>query len=125
MLDSKESCPGAKFKVSETTDAAILTTDTLKIELSLKWGNVQFSTAGVENLLRERNSIPRTYEPAELNGEKTFHVEDRLAPDFSEGFYGLGQHQSGMFNYRGATVELGQNNTDVAIPLLLSSKGYA
>src|SRR6201993_1737655 len=125
MLDSKDSCPGAKFKVSETTDAAILTTDTLKIELSLKWGNVQFSTAGGENLLRERNSIPRTYEPAELNGEKTFHVEARFAPDVSEGFYGLGQHQSGMFNYRGSTVELGQNNTDVAIPLLLSSKGYA
>jgi hypothetical protein len=58
MLDSKESCPGAKFKVSETTDAAVLTTDTLKIELSLKWGNVQFSTGGGENLLRERNSIP-------------------------------------------------------------------
>jgi hypothetical protein len=38
---------------------------------------------------------------------------------------GLGQHQSGMFNYRGATVELGQDNTDVAIPLLVSSKGYA
>ena len=91
----------------ETADAAILTTDTLKVELSLKWGNVQFSTAGGENLLRERNSIPRTYEPVELNGEKTFHVEDRFAPDFSEGFYGLGQHQSGMFNYRGATVELG------------------
>jgi len=125
MLDSKESCPGAKFKVSETTDAAILTTDTLKIELSLRWGNVQFSTVGGDNLLRERNTIPRTYEPAELNGEKTFHVEDRFASDFSEGFYGLGQHQSGMFNYRGATVELGQNNTDVAIPLLLSSKGYA
>jgi alpha-D-xyloside xylohydrolase len=125
MLDSKESCPGTKFKVSETTDAAILTTDTLMIELSLKWGNVQFSTASGEGLLRERNSIPRTYEPAELNGEKTFHVEERFAPDFSEGFYGLGQHQSGMFNYRGATVELGQNNTDVAIPLLLSSKGYA
>jgi alpha-D-xyloside xylohydrolase len=125
MLDPKESCPGAKFQVSQTTEAAILTTDRLKVELSLKWGNVQFSTAGGENLLRERNSIPRTYEPAELNGEKTFHVEDRFAPDFSEGLYGLGQHQSGMFNYRGATVELGQNNTDVAIPLLLSSKGYA
>jgi alpha-D-xyloside xylohydrolase len=125
MLDSKESCPGAKFQVSETSDAAILITDRLKVELSLKWGHVQFSTAGGENLLRERNSIPRTYEPTEMNGEKTFHVEDRFAPDFSEGFYGLGQHQSGMFNYRGATVELGQNNTDVAIPLLLSSKGYA
>ncbi|MGA8428316.1 MAG: TIM-barrel domain-containing protein [Candidatus Sulfotelmatobacter sp.] len=124
MLDSKQSCPGAKFRISQTSEAAILTTDALKIELSLKWGNVQFSTATGQGLLRERNSIPRTYEPAELNGEKTFHVEDGFAPDFSEGFYGLGQHQNGMFNYRGATVELGQNNTDVAIPLLLSSKGY-
>lgn len=125
MLDTKESCPGAKFQVSQSDNAAILTTDTLKIELSLKWGNVQYSTVGGTRLLRERNAIPRTYEPAELNGEKTFHVEDRFGPEFAEAFYGLGQHQSGLFNYRGATVELGQNNTDVAIPLLLSSKGYA
>jgi len=125
MLDSKESCPGAKFQVSQTAEGAILTTDTLKIELSRKWGNVQYSTAGDENLLRERNAIPRTYESAELNGEKTFHVEDRFSPEFDEGFYGLGQHQSGMFNYRGSSVELAQNNTDVAMPLLLSSKGYA
>ena len=60
-----------------------------------------------------------------MNGESTFHVADRFRPDATEGFYGLGQHQSGMFNYRGSTVELGQNNTDVAIPLLVSSKGYA
>src|SRR5579871_5781196 len=125
MLGSKESCPGGKFQTSQTADAITLTTDALKIEFSLKWGNIQYSTIAGETLLRERNSIPRTYEPTELNGEKTFHVEDRFAPDFSEGFYGLGQHQSGMFNYRGGTVELGQNNTDVAIPLLLSSKGYA
>ena len=125
MLESKESCPGAKFELSQTNDAAVLTTDKVKVELSLKWGNVQYGTTKGEDLLRERNSIPRTYEPVELNGEKTFHIEDRFAPDFSEGYYGLGQHQSGLFNYRGATVELGQNNTDVAIPLLLSTKGYA
>jgi alpha-D-xyloside xylohydrolase len=124
MLDSKESCPGAKFQLSQTPDAAVLTSDTLKIEFSLKRGNVQFSTRGGESLLRERDSVPRTYEPIELNGENTFHIEDRFAPDSTEGFYGLGQHQSGMFNYRGATVRLAQNNTDVAIPLLLSSKGY-
>ena len=124
MLDPKDACPGAKFQLSQTADAAVLTTDTLKIEFSLKRGNVQFSTTGGEVLLRERDSVPRTYEPAELNGESTFHVEDRFAPDATEGFYGLGQHQSGMFNYRGATVELAQNNTDVAIPLLLSTKGY-
>jgi len=115
----------AKFQISQTADAVTLSTDALKIEFLLKWGNVQYSTLAGETLLRERNSIPRTYEPVELNGEKTFHVEDRFSEDFSEGLYGLGQHQSGLFNYRGATVELGQNNTDVAIPLLLSTKGYA
>ena len=124
MLDAKESCPGAKVEVSQSKDAAVLTTGTLRVELSLKWGNVQYSTIGNDNLLRERNSIPRTYDPVNLNGESTFHVTDRFWPEFGEGFYGLGQHQNGMFNYRGATVELGQNNTDVAIPLLLSSKGY-
>ena len=70
MLDAKESCPGAKFEVSETTDAAILTTDTLKVELSLKWGNVQYSSIEDENLLRERNSIPRTYEPVRIEWGK-------------------------------------------------------
>lgn len=125
MLDPKESCPGAGFHITQTADAVTLSTDVLKVELSLKWANVKYSTIAGQDLLRERNSIPRTYEPDELNGEKTFHIEDRFSPDFSEGLYGLGQHQSGMFNYRGATVELGQNNTDVAIPLLLSSKGYA
>ena len=39
MLDSKDSCPGAKFEVSRTADTVLLTTDTLRIELSLKWGN--------------------------------------------------------------------------------------
>jgi len=125
MLDSKESCPGAKFQLSENGDAALLATDTLRIRLSLKWGNVEYSTTGGESLLRERNAQPRTFDAAELNGEKTFQMEDRFAPDMSEGFYGLGQHQGGLFNYRGATVKLAQNNTDVAIPLLLSSKGYA
>ena len=60
--------------------------------------------------------MPRTYEPVELNGDHTYRVTDRFSPSITEALYGLGQHQSGMFNYRGATVELGQNNTDVAIP---------
>jgi alpha-D-xyloside xylohydrolase len=124
VLDAKESCPGAKFEASQGKDAVLLTTGNLRVELSLKWGNVQYSTSHGDVLLRERTSTPRTYDPITLNGEKTFHVDDRFSPEFGEGFYGLGQHQNGMFNYRGATVELAQNNTDVAIPLLLSSKGY-
>ncbi len=53
MLDAKDSCPGAKFEVTQTTDAAVLTTGTVKVELSLKWGSVQYSTIASDSLLRE------------------------------------------------------------------------
>jgi len=46
-----------------------------------------------------------------------------LAPD--EGIYGLGQHQRGAWNYRrGGSVRLAQANTEVAVPVITSSKGY-
>jgi len=125
MLDVKESCPGAKFEFDKNATAATLTTAKLRIALSLVHGNIAFSGAGGESLLKEGGSIPRTYEPTEVNGDKSFRITDRFSPDATEGLYGLGQHQNGMFNYRGATIELGQNNTDVAIPFLVSSKGYA
>jgi len=125
MLDPRLACPGAPFQFNQTRDASTLTTRTLKIIFDPARGNLTYTTARGDTLLREGNALPRTYEPTEVNGEKTFQVTDRFAPDATEGFYGLGQHQNGMFNYRGATVELAQNNTDVAVPLLISSKGYA
>src|SRR6185312_3064778 len=39
-------------------------------------------------------------------------------------FYGLGQHQDGLVNYKGHQVNLFQNNTEVAIPFLVSSRNY-
>ena len=125
MLDARQSCPGAPFQFATNDKLATLTTGTLRVDFSLTRGNISFLQAGGMALLHEGNGVPRTYEPVELNGEHTWQTTDRFAPDATEAFYGLGQHQSGLFNYRGATVELGQDNTDVAIPLLVSSKGYA
>ena len=41
-----------------------------------------------------------------------------------ERFYGLGQHQHGRLNQKGAVVELVQRNTEVSIPFLVSNLGY-
>jgi alpha-D-xyloside xylohydrolase len=125
MLDAQQSCPGVPFTYARDDKAAVLKTATLELSLNLERGNLSFRTRSGETLLNEGSGLPRTFEPVELNGDRTFRVTDRFSPTFTEAFYGLGQHQNGMFNYRGATVELGQNNTDVAIPLLVSSKGYA
>src|SRR5580698_10244804 len=124
MLDSQQSCPGAPFTFAQDAKAASLKTAQLEVVVNIGRGNLSFRVLDGESLLNEGNSIPRTYEPVELNGDHTYRVTDRFSPTITEALYGLGQHQSGMFNYRGSTVELGQNNTDVAIPLLISNKGY-
>jgi alpha-D-xyloside xylohydrolase len=125
MLPDSAACPGAKFTVTQDEKLATLTTEALKVTLSLDRGNLLYYSADGTSLLREGDSVPRTYEPALVNGEQTYHVADRFFPYADEAYYGLGQHQSGMFNYRGGTVLLAQNNTDVAIPLLVSNRGYA
>ena len=124
MLDQATVCPGAKFDFRQDVEGASLTTAKLSVKIQKKGGNLVYSTLDGHELLAESPTVPRTYQPVGLNGEKSFHVVDRFAPDMTEGFYGLGQHQSGVFNYRGSTIELGQNNSDVAVPLLISSKGY-
>ncbi len=41
-----------------------------------------------------------------------------------EAIYGLGQHEEGILNYRGHVQYLYQQNMKVAMPVLVSSKGY-
>ena len=124
MLDPAASCPGAAFQFTRFGDLTTLTTARLAIVLSAQQGSLSFKTLQGETLLRENPSLPRTYDAAPGQPAGTYQLEDRFSPDATEAIYGLGQHQSGVFNYRGSTVELGQDNTDVAIPLLVSSKGY-
>jgi alpha-D-xyloside xylohydrolase len=122
ILDKSVACPGESFQFSQSGDATSLTTARLSVLLSAAKGQLSFKTADGAVLLGQHRNLPRTYDP--VGGTGLYHVEERFSPDALEAIYGLGQHQSGVFNYRGSTVELGQNNTDVAIPLLLSSKGW-
>jgi alpha-D-xyloside xylohydrolase len=124
MLDAAQSCPGAHFQFAESGGQATLTTSRFKVSLSRERGSLVFQTPDGKTLLRENGSLPRTYDPVAGSSPALYQVADRFSPDATEAVYGLGQHQGGLFNYRGNTVELAQENTDVAIPLLLSSKGY-
>ncbi|HVB40637.1 MAG TPA: TIM-barrel domain-containing protein, partial [Terriglobales bacterium] len=124
MLAPSQSCPGAKFEYAINGRAATLTTALISAQLSLRGGGIAFRQLDGKPLLQETNSVPRTYDPERIGGATYYHVTDRFSPTPTEAIYGLGQHQNGLFNYRGATVELAQNNTDVAIPLLLSTNGY-
>ena len=63
----------------------------------------------------------RRYSPV---GGGMHHVEVIFEARDGERCYGLGQHQHGLLNQKGAVVDLVQRNTEVCIPFLVSSLGY-
>ena len=117
-------CEPAAFNFSQDARIATLRTAQLQVTIQLATGQFTFLNAAGDSLLAESDRRTRVYTPDIVNGEKVYHVSDRFQPAPTEGFYGLGQHQSGVFDYRGNVVELAQANTDVAVPLLISTNGY-
>ncbi|MGA8161452.1 MAG: TIM-barrel domain-containing protein [Acidobacteriaceae bacterium] len=118
------SCTPSSFDFSQDEKEATLRTSRLQLDIRRDTGQLFFRDSTGNVLLFDSTRRPREYIPDTINGEKVYHVSERFQPAPTEGFYGLGQHQSGVFNYRGSVIELAQANTDVAVPLLLSTNGY-
>ena len=53
-----------------------------------------------------------------------FHLDCCFEAYDDEKIYGLGQHQHGRLNQKGCVIELIQRNMEVAIPFMVSSRGY-
>jgi alpha-D-xyloside xylohydrolase len=104
-------CLPQRPEVTRTPDQATLRTSKLSVEIDLKTALLRFLDPNGKTLLQESPRVPRRYVSTEINGEKLYRVDERFYPDPLEGFYGLGQHQSGVFDQRGAVIELAQANT--------------
>ncbi len=118
----KKDWPATSFDVAQNDKAIVLTTAKLKVAVERQSGSIHYQGADGKQLTTDTY---RMLHPAEVNGEQTFHAEVGFGIYGShEGFYGLGQHQAGVWNYRGETVDLSQENTEIAIPLLISTNGY-
>ena len=62
--------------------------------------------------------------PAIVQGENTYHIRQQWTANDGEALFGLGQQQLGLMNLKGYDLDLWQHNGTVAIPFLLSSRGY-
>lgn len=58
------------------------------------------------------------------HGNGYARLEQRFAAYPGEKLFGLGQHQHGLYDQKGAVIELVQRNAEVSIPFLVSSRGY-
>jgi alpha-D-xyloside xylohydrolase len=123
FLVVKKSWPQPSF-VLQQDDPKVITLKTakLRIEVTRSDSSIVFYDAAGLKLTQENT---RTLTPTEVNGEKTYRSERFTNMwDTQEAFYGLGQHQAGVLNFRGESVDISQDNTNISNPVLLSSNGY-
>jgi alpha-D-xyloside xylohydrolase len=67
--------------------------------------------------------------PHTVNGEKTFRAGATFKAPPDEHYYGLGQNQQGILDYRGRTIDCKHNydaaaGETVCVPFLVTNKGY-
>ena len=95
----KRSWAAANWTMDSGADAVTLSTSQLKVTVLRKDASVTFSDLSGKQLFQQTEV---SLVPVVVNGEKTYHAElfSRLWGSY-ESFYGLGQHQAGVWNYRG------------------------
>ncbi len=112
------------FSVEEKDRTVLLTTARLRASVSLETGEVTFADSEGRSILRENEGGGKHFRAIEVEGTKGYELRQVFESPDDEAFYGLGQHQSDEFNYKGKNEELFQYNTKVSVPFVVSNKNY-
>lgn len=113
-----------EWNVREEGKSIILTTFFITAKLDQLTGAVSFTDKNGHPILAERPVNGRALTPAVFEGKSLYGIRQTFETAADDAFYGLGQHQEDAFNYRGKQVFLFQNNTEVAVPFVVSVKNY-
>ena len=109
------------FTVEQTDASVAVVTAALRAEVDCATGQVRFFDADGKAVLGEDR---REFSATEADGDHGYSVRQVFFSPDDEAFYGLGQHQSDEFNYKGKNETLYQYNTKVSVPFILSNRGY-
>ena len=100
-----------------------LKTKFLTVIADLTTGAVSFFDVK-NNLIVNEKKMGRSLEKVIQEGSQSYKISQTFEASPDDAWYGLGQHQDGLMNYKGYQVTLFQNNTEVAVPFLISKKNY-
>ena len=120
MVVAKPAAAG--FTVEDAASVVKLRTPKLQAQVSLANGLVQFMDPQGKPILVEQQRA--AFQPVSVDGKNFYRIQQRFNPNTREAFYGLGQHQNAQMNYSGEDVELSQHNIDIAVPFVMSHRGY-
>jgi alpha-D-xyloside xylohydrolase len=109
------------FCVAEDATNITVTTARMKAQVAKATGIVTYTDLKDQVVLAEasKNLMPKVVE-----GVDTQEVETIFNSPADEGLFGLGQHQDGIINRKGTNRHILNVNTEINIPLLVSSRGY-
>lgn len=112
------------FTITELKDTVTISTSQLKASVLTTTGEVWFTDKKGRKILAENKGGGKEFTPIIVDGTKGYTIRQVFESPEDEAFYGLGQHQSDEFNYKGKNEELFQYNTKVSVPFIVSNKNY-
>ncbi|MDB5021404.1 MAG: alpha-xylosidase, partial [Pedobacter sp.] len=124
LMSVKTNNASAQFTAKSENDVVSLKTSALNVEVSTQTGLITYRDLNNKLLLTQSKVIAPALTPKVFNGESSNAVTQIFDAQENEAYYGLGQHQEGIVNYRGRRVDLVQYNTEIAVPFFVSNKGY-
>lgn len=123
IVDKTEWEP-VSWTVEEVGEDVIVATSKITVKVNKIRGTVAFYDADGNLLLSETSTPGKKITPTEVMCEKTYHLQQFFQSPADEAFYGLGQHQNNIMNYKGHDVDLWQYNIVAVVPFLVSNKNY-
>lgn len=111
------------WSVQESANNVQVKTNFVTVNANLVSGVISYLDAVGKLIVNEKENS-RSLTPVIYEGKQSYRVNQTFDLSADDALYGLGQHQDGLMNYKGYQVLLFQNNTEVAVPMLVSSKHY-
>lgn len=112
------------FDLEQGEKTVTVSTDRMRVTVDKATGALTFLDKSGRVLLAEAADGGKTLTPTRVGPEETHTVEQVFQSPPDEALFGMGQFQDGLWNWRGIPLELRQVNSQIAVPMLVSSKGY-
>ncbi len=112
-----------EFEIADSHSKIEIKGKNITVILDRETGSVSFADRSGNTFLSE---VPgsRKLTPDSVMGEPCFLAEQSFESPNDEFLFGLGQFQDGHFNLRNITRQLKQVNSQIALPMIYSSRGY-
>lgn len=112
-----------EFQVRESSAEVAVEMARLRVGVDRTTGTITFHDASGRVLLRELPGTRRV-EAATIHGEPTWSIAQSFDSPPDERLFGTGEFQDGFLNIRDLPRRLAQVNTQIAIPFVVSSRGF-